>query len=131
MKTCSKCFIPKLDAQFYKGYSSCIDCTKARMLAYYYSNQQRLQAYQRAYYAKNPKHWDAVNKANKLAKKEYYTNYSREYSRWEYATYPERVKARNKRWKENNREKYLTTSRRNQKAYKDRQEALNKKKDKQ
>ena len=52
-KTCTICNIEKDITNFYKKYSECIDCNRARGLKRYYENKDKISNQQKAYYEKN------------------------------------------------------------------------------
>ena len=52
-KTCSMCNIEKHINNFYKKYSKCRDCNRARGLKRYYENKDKISNQQKTYYEKN------------------------------------------------------------------------------
>ena len=54
-KTCTICNNEKDINNFYKKYSECIDCNRARGLKRYYENKDKISNQQKAYYEKNRK----------------------------------------------------------------------------
>ena len=52
-KTCTICNIEKDINNFYKKYSECIDCNRARGLKRYYENKDKISNQQKVYYEKN------------------------------------------------------------------------------
>ena len=52
-KTCTICNIEKHINNFYKKYSECIDCNRARGLERYYENKDKISKQQKIYYEKN------------------------------------------------------------------------------
>ena len=52
-KTCTICNIEKDITNFYKKYSECVDCNRARGLKRYYENKDKISNQQKAYYEKN------------------------------------------------------------------------------
>ena len=52
-KICSMCKIEKHINNFYKKYSECIDCNRARGLKRYYENKDKISNQQKIYYEKN------------------------------------------------------------------------------
>ena len=52
-KTCSMCKIEKHINNFYKKYSECRDCNRARGLKRYYENKEKISNQQKVYYEKN------------------------------------------------------------------------------
>ena len=52
-KTCTMCNIEKHTNNFYKKYSECIDCNRARGLKRYYENKDKISNHQKSYYEKN------------------------------------------------------------------------------
>ena len=52
-KTCSMCNIEKHINNFYKKYSECINCNRARGLKRYYENKDKIPNQQKIYYEKN------------------------------------------------------------------------------
>ena len=52
-KTCSICNIEKSINNFYKKYSKCKDCNRARGLKLYYENKDKRSNQQKIYYEKN------------------------------------------------------------------------------
>ena len=61
-KMCTICNIEKHINNFYKKYTECIDCNRARGLKRYYENKDRISNQQKIYYEK------------KIEKKYYYRN---------------------------------------------------------
>ena len=61
-KTCTTCNNEKDLNNFYKQYSECIDCNRARGLKRYYENKDKISNQQKVYYEK------------KIEKKYYYRN---------------------------------------------------------
>ena len=51
-KICSMCNIEKHINKFYKKYSECRDCNRARKLKRYYENKGKLSNQQKIYYEK-------------------------------------------------------------------------------
>ena len=54
-KICSMCNIEKHINNFYKKYSECRDCNRARGLKRYYENKDKISNQQKLYYEKNRK----------------------------------------------------------------------------
>ena len=52
-KICSMCNIEKRINNFYKKYTECIDCNRARGLKRYYENKDKISNQQKVYYEKN------------------------------------------------------------------------------
>ena len=52
-KTCTMCNIEKHINNFYKKYTECIDCNRARGLKRYYENKDKISNQQKIYYEKN------------------------------------------------------------------------------
>ena len=52
-KNCTQCNIEKDIINFYKKYSECIDCNRARGLKRYYENKDKTSNQQKIYYEKN------------------------------------------------------------------------------
>ena len=52
-KTCTICIIEKDINNFYKKYTECIDCNRARGLKRYYENKDKVSNQQKVYYEKN------------------------------------------------------------------------------
>ena len=52
-KFCTQCNIEKDINNFYKKYSECIDCNRARGLKRYYENKDKISNQQKVYYEKN------------------------------------------------------------------------------
>ena len=52
-KICTMCNIEKYNNNFYKKYSECIDCNRARGLKRYYENKDKISNQQKIYYEKN------------------------------------------------------------------------------
>ena len=52
-KMCTICNIEKDINNFYKKYTECIDCNRARGLKRYDENKEKISNQQRAYYEKN------------------------------------------------------------------------------
>ena len=52
-KTCTMCNIEKHINNFYKKYSECRDCNRARGLKRYYENKDKISNQQKIYYEKN------------------------------------------------------------------------------
>ena len=52
-KICSMCNIEKHINNFYKKYSECRDCNRARGLKRYYENKDKISNQQKVYYEKN------------------------------------------------------------------------------
>ena len=52
-KTCTICNNEKDINNFYKKYSECIDCNRARGLKRYYENKDKISNQQKVYYEKN------------------------------------------------------------------------------
>ena len=52
-KTCTICNIEKDINNFYKKYSECRDCNRARGLKRYYENKDKISNQQKVYYEKN------------------------------------------------------------------------------
>ena len=52
-KICTICNIEKDINIFYKKYSECIDCNRARGLKRYYENKDKISNQQKLYYEKN------------------------------------------------------------------------------
>ena len=52
-KMCTICNIEKHINNFYKKYSECIDCHRARGLKRYYENKDKISKQQKIYYEKN------------------------------------------------------------------------------
>ena len=52
-KICTQCNIEKDINNFYKKYSECIDCNRARGLKRYYENKDKISNQQKVYYEKN------------------------------------------------------------------------------
>ena len=52
-KICTQCNIEKDINNFYKRYSECIDCNRARGLKRYYENKDKISNQQKIYYEKN------------------------------------------------------------------------------
>ena len=52
-KTCTMCDIEKDINNFYKKYTECIDCNRARRLKTYYENEDKISNQQKIYYEKN------------------------------------------------------------------------------
>ena len=52
-KTCSMCKIEKHINNFYKKYSECRDCNRARGLIPYYEKKDRISNQHKIYYEKN------------------------------------------------------------------------------
>ena len=52
-KICTMCNIEKDINNFYKKYSECIDCNRARGLKRYYENKDKISNQQKVYYEKN------------------------------------------------------------------------------
>ena len=50
---CTICNIEKHTNNFYKKYTECIDCNRARGLKRYYENKDRISNQQKIYYEKN------------------------------------------------------------------------------
>ena len=51
-KICTMCNIEKDINNFYKKYSECIDCNRARGLKRYYENKDKISNQQKVYYEK-------------------------------------------------------------------------------
>ena len=52
-KICTICTIEKDINNFYKKYTECIDCNRARGLKRYYENKDKISNQQKVYYEKN------------------------------------------------------------------------------
>ena len=52
-KICTICTIEKDINNFYKKYSKCTDCNRARGLKRYYENKDKISNQQKVYYEKN------------------------------------------------------------------------------
>ena len=52
-KMCTICNIEKHINNFYKKYTECIDCNRARGLRRYYENKDKISNQQKVYYEKN------------------------------------------------------------------------------
>ena len=52
-KMCTICNIEKHMNNFYKKYTECIDCNRARGLKRYYENKDKISKQQKVYYEKN------------------------------------------------------------------------------
>ena len=52
-KTCTMCNIENHTNNFYKKYTECIDCNRARGLKRYYENEDKISNQQKVYYEKN------------------------------------------------------------------------------
>ena len=52
-KTCTICNIEKDINNFYKKYTECIECNRARGLKRYYENKDKISNQQKIYYEKN------------------------------------------------------------------------------
>ena len=52
-KICSMCNIEKDINNFYKKYTECIECNRARGLKRYYENKDKISNQQKLYYEKN------------------------------------------------------------------------------
>ena len=52
-KKCTICNIEKHIDNFYKKYTECIDCNRARGLNRYYENKDKISKQQKIYYEKN------------------------------------------------------------------------------
>ena len=52
-KICTQCNFEKHINNFYKKYSECIDCNRARGLKRYYENKDKISNQQKLYYEKN------------------------------------------------------------------------------
>ena len=52
-KICTQCNIEKDINNFYKKYTECIDCNRARGLKRYYENKDKISNQQKIYYEKN------------------------------------------------------------------------------
>ena len=52
-KICTICTIEKDINNFYKKYTECIDCNRARGLKRYYENKDKISNQQKLYYEKN------------------------------------------------------------------------------
>ena len=52
-KMCTICNIEKHINNFYKKYTECIDCNRARGLKRYYENKDKISNQQKVYYEKN------------------------------------------------------------------------------
>ena len=52
-KMCTICNIEKDINNFYKNYTECIDCNRARGLKRYYENKDKISNQQKIYYEKN------------------------------------------------------------------------------
>ena len=52
-KICTQCNIEKDINNFYKKYTECIDCNRARGLKRYYANKDKISNQQKLYYEKN------------------------------------------------------------------------------
>ena len=52
-KTCTICKIKKDIRNFYKRYSECRDCNRARGLKRYYENKDKISNQQKIYYEEN------------------------------------------------------------------------------
>ena len=52
-KICSMCNIEKHINNFYKNFTECIDCNRARGLKRYYENKDKISNQQKVYYEKN------------------------------------------------------------------------------
>ena len=52
-KTCTICNFEKDINNFYKKYSECRDCNRARGLKRYYENKDKISNQQKVYYEKN------------------------------------------------------------------------------
>ena len=52
-KMCTSCNIEKHTNNFYKKYTECIDCYRARGLKRYYENKDKISNQQKIYYEKN------------------------------------------------------------------------------
>ena len=52
-KICTQCNIEKDINNFYKKYTECIDCNRARGLKRYYENKDKISNQQKLYYEKN------------------------------------------------------------------------------
>ena len=52
-KMCTICNIEKDTNKFYKKYTECIDCNRARGLKRYYENKDKISKQQKIYYEKN------------------------------------------------------------------------------
>ena len=50
---CTICSIEKHINNFYKKYTECIDCNRARGLKRYYENKDKISKQQKIYYEKN------------------------------------------------------------------------------
>ena len=61
-KTCTICNIEKDINNFYKKYTECIDCNRARGLKRYYENKDKISNQQKVYYEKIEKKYYYRNK---------------------------------------------------------------------
>ena len=61
-KTCTICNIEKHTNNFYKKYTECIDCNRARRLKRYYENKDKISNQQKIYYEKNREKYYYRNK---------------------------------------------------------------------
>ena len=52
-KMCTICNIEKHINNFYKKYTECIECTRARGLKRYYDNKDKISMQQKIYYERN------------------------------------------------------------------------------
>ena len=52
-KPCAICNLEKHISNFYKKYSECRDCNRARGLKRYYENKEKISNQQKNYYEKN------------------------------------------------------------------------------
>ena len=52
-KMCTICNIEKHTNNFYKKYTECIDCNRARGLKRFYENKDKISKQQKKYYEKN------------------------------------------------------------------------------
>ena len=52
-KVCTICNIEKYTNNFYKKYTKCIDCNRARGLKRYYENKDKISKQQKIFYEKN------------------------------------------------------------------------------
>ena len=52
-KMCTICNIEKHTNNFYKKYTECIDCNRARGLKRYFENEDKISNQQKVYYEKN------------------------------------------------------------------------------
>ena len=61
-KICTICTIEKDINNFYKKYTECIDCNRARGLKRYYENKDKISKQQKVYYEKNREKYYYRNK---------------------------------------------------------------------